>query len=312
MLKGYGLTGAAGLASGLVFLSIVDGGSLGVLLIYLVPLPLMMVGLSLGLLHALAASALAAVVVGVGSGGSAVPSFAVLAVLPSLVLVRQALLRRWHLETGDVDWYPPGKLLAWLTGTAVGLLLLGAAILASQGLTIEELVGRHVQEFVETMAQSVPAEMRDALIRIWTALMPAMACCAWLTIAAVNGALAQWTVTRAEMGLRPTPAYGDIVLPLWVAGALAATTAVGLLAQGNLGYVARNVAVVLLWPHVFVGLAEVHTRLKGRPNGALLLALFYVVFVALFQWALFAVAGLGLVRHWTRPRRRDATGQEEK
>jgi len=311
MFKGYGLTGVAGLASGLVFLSVIGGGTLGVLLIYLVPLPLMMVGLSLGLLYAVAASVLAAAVVGVVTV-QAVPSFALVAVLPSLILVRQALLRRWHLESGDIDWYPPGKVLAWLTGVAVGLLLLGAGVLASQGLNIEELIGRHVLEFLDKMPQSAPEEMRSALIALWTALMPAMACCAWLVIAVLNGVLAQWTVVKAERGIRPTPAYGDIVLPIWVAGALAVAAAIGFLAKGDLGYVARNVAVVLLLPHLFVGLAEVHRLLRNRPGGAVLLALFYAVFIALFQWALFAVAGLGLVRHWTRPRRRDAGGQEEK
>ncbi|HVI52135.1 MAG TPA: hypothetical protein VM661_13055 [Candidatus Sulfotelmatobacter sp.] len=311
MFKGYGLTGVAGLASGLVFLSAIGGGALGIPLIHLVPLPLMMVGLSAGFLHALAASVLAAVVVALVTV-HAVPSFAVVAVLPSLLLVRQALLRRWHLETGDIDWYPPGKVLLWLTGAAVGLLLLGAAVLASQGLNIEELVGRHVLEFVNKMPVAAPAEVRDALIGLWSAIMPAMACCVWLTIAALNGVLAQWTAAKAGTAIRATPTYGDIVLPVWVAGVLAVAAAIGFLAKGDLGYVARNVAIVLLWPHLFVGVAEIHRLLKDRPNRLVLLTLFYVVFVVLFQWALFAVAGLGLVRHWTRPRRRDAGGQEEK
>lgn len=311
MFKGYGLTGVAGLASGLVFLSAIDGGALGVPLIHLVPLPLMMVGLCLGFLQALAASALAAAVVGAVTV-QGIPGFAVVAALPSLLLVFQALWRRRTAEDGDIEWASPGRVLIWLTGAAVGLLLLGAAVLASQGVKIEGLVGRHVLEFINQMPVAAPTEMRDALTELWTAIMPALACCVWLLIATLNGVLAQWTVAKAGTALRPTPVYSDVVLPVWLAGALLVAAAIGFLAKGDLGYVARNVAIVLLWPHLFVGLAEIHRRMRDKPNGALWLTLFYVVFVLLFQWALFAVAGLGLVRHWTRPRRRDAGGQEEK
>jgi len=63
MSKGLGLSVAAGLASGLIFLSVLTGESLGILLIYLTPLPLAMVGLSFGLSAAAIASGVSLVTV---------------------------------------------------------------------------------------------------------------------------------------------------------------------------------------------------------------------------------------------------------
>ncbi|HLN24453.1 MAG TPA: DUF2232 domain-containing protein [Patescibacteria group bacterium] len=310
MSKGLGLSVAAGLASGLIFLSVLTGESLGILLIYLTPLPLAMVGLSFGLSAAAIASGVSLVTVALVSV-SAVPSFAVISMVPALVLVRQALLWRQN-EDGTLEWYPPGLILAWLTGIAVGLLAAGTAFVSAQGLGIEETLRQHVAGFVTEMAPNAPVEMRDGLIALWSALMPAMAACAWLIIAVLNGVLAQATVTKAGHARRPTPPYGSLELPGWIAVALGAAVLLGLLADGDIGYVARNMAVVLLWPYVFVGLTVVHQALRGRRNAGILFAVFYTAVFALFGWALVAIAGLGLVRHWTRLRRHKAGGGQEK
>ncbi len=326
MFKGFGLTGAAGLASGVVFLSVISGGALGILLIYLVPLPLMLIGLSAGPLQAVLAAALAAMVVAGTGMLHAVPSFIMVAAAPALILVAAALRRRQTIvEDGEgrapavvIDqWSSPGSVLATLTVCAVALMLAGAAIMAARGIDIQGLMHKHVADFLDQvtkgpMAAEAPPGMRDTLIGLWTALMPALACCAWLVIAVVNGVAAQWIVVKAERARRPTPSYLDMLLPWWVAAALAVAAGVGFLAPGNAGYVARNAAVVMVLPYTFCGLAVVHQMLRRTPARRLWLGLFYVSFVVLFQWALFAVAGLGLVRHWTRPRRQDARGQEEK
>jgi len=310
MSKGLGLSVAAGLASGLIFLSVLTGEALGVLLIYLTPLPLVMVGLSFGLSATVIASMVSLLAVAMVAVDAA-PSVAVISVVPALVLVRQALLWRQN-EDGTLEWYPPGLLLAWLTGIAAGLLVVGTAFVSARGLGVEETVRQHVVSFVAEMAPNAPAEMRDGLIALWSALLPAMTACAWIIIAVLNGVLAQGMVVKAGHARRPTPPYGSLELPGWMPVALGAAVVLGLLAGGDLGYVARNMAVALLWPYVFVGLTVVHQALRGRRNAGFLFALFYTAVFALFGWALVAIAGLGLVRHWTRLRRHKAGGGQEK
>ena len=312
MARGIGLAAAAGLVSALVYLSVLSGGLLGVVLAYLTPLPLVLVGLSRGLrdLFIAAAAGLAVVALAVPA---AAPAFAVVTVVPALIVVRQALLCR-QLPGGAIEWYPPGLLVTWL-GLAAAALLVAVAVLAGSPDTgIEAVIRGSVSRFIDDVAPGIPSDSRELAVKWWTALFPAMLGGAWIMMAALNGVLGQWTVTRAGHALRPTPAYSGLDLPTWllVPLAAAAAAAVGAGAGGDTGYLGRNLAAVLLWPYVFAGLALVHRTLAGQPRRGLLLALFYVTFFAMSGWAWLAVAGLGLVSHWIRPRPRDSgAGQEE-
>jgi hypothetical protein len=311
MSKDLGLSVVAGLASALVFLSVLTGGGLGVVLAYLMPLPLVMIGFSWGFKRLLLGSGLALAVV-LGAAPSAVPVFATAALLPAVILV--CLTRQYRVTTaGGVDWYPPGSLLAWLAVVAVGLMILGTSLVTAEGAGFEDEARHMITQLLDQVAPLTPPEVRDGAITIWSALFPAMLGSAWLIMAVLNGLLAQWTVAKAGHALRPTPDYTTLELPLWTLAALVSAGVLGLTAGGNVGYLGRNAALVLMWPQMFAGLAMVHQALRRRPNAGMLLAFFYVVFFVMFGWAQVAVAGLGLVRHWTRLRRRQVvSSQEEK
>jgi hypothetical protein len=240
------------------------------------------------------------------------PLFVSIALLPAIILV---CLARQHRATtrGGIDWYPPGTVLAWLAVAAVGLMILGASLATGHGAGFEDEARRIVTQLLDQIAPLTPVEIRDGAITLWSALLPAMLASAWLVMAVANGMAAQWTVAKAGHALRPTPAYVTLELPLWMLAALVGAVIVGLTAEGNVGYLGRNAAVVLMWPQMFAGLAVVHQALRRRPNAGMMLAFFYVAFFVMFGWAQVAVAGLGLVRHWTRLRRQEVeSSQEEK
>jgi hypothetical protein len=309
MFKDLGLSVVAGLASALVFLSVLTGGGWGAVLAYVMPLPLVMIGFSWGFGRALLGCGLALAVVLVAAP-SAIPVFATVTLLPTLILVH--LARQYRLTPGgDIDWYPPGSLLAWLAAAAVGLMILGTSLSSGQGVSFEDETRHYITELVDQFAPLTPTEVRDAAIALWSAMFPAMLGNAWLIMAVANGVLAQWTVAKAGHSLRPTPAYVTAELPLWALAALVSAAVLGLTAGGNIGYLGRNAAVILMVPQVFVGLTVVHQALRRRPNTGMMLVIFYVAFFVMFSWALVAVAGLGLVRHWTRLRRRDVEGSQE-
>lgn len=309
MPKTLGLTIIAGAASALVYLSVLTGGGLGAVLAYLMPLPLVMVGFSWGFGWTLLGSGLSLAVIA-AMAPTAAPVFAAAGLLPAVILVRLAAQYRLP-PRGGVDWYPPGSLLAWLAVTSVGLMIVGTSLIMGTGNGFEEEARRYVTQLLEQMGPLTPVEVRDSAVALWSALFPAMLGSAWLIMAVLNGMLAQWTVEKAGHALRPTPAYSALELPLWTVVALAGAAILGLTAGGNIGYLGRNAAVVLMWPQMFVGLAVVHQTLRRRSNAGMLLAFFYVAFFVLFGWAQVAVAGLGLVRHWTRLRRRHVVGSQE-
>ncbi len=299
MSKQLGLAAIAGLTSAIIFLLV--GHALPPL-IYLAPFPLFLAGLGLGLAAAMVAAlvGLAGVIV-VGGGTLALP-YGVAAVVAPLLVVRQAMLRRTD-GAGRTEWYPPGLVLGWLTAVAVGGLAAAAWLLPAHPEGLEGLVREQVIAGLEALGVVEPS-VRDTLLALWVPFLPAMLGAAWIVVSVVNAVAAQWLLVRTGRNLRPSPAYQAVSVQDWVAGALVAAVMTAALAEGSLAYLALNLAAVLLVPFVFQGLAWVHGAARRRPNSGLLLALFYGVFFLMFGWAVVAVAGLGLVRHWTKLRRR--------
>jgi len=87
----------------------------------------------------------------------------------------------------------------------------------------------------------------------------------------------------------------------------------GWLLPGDIGYAARNAALVLAAPYLVQGLTVIHkaARSTRRPRGWL--TAFYVVFLFASGLAVVAMIGLGLVDNLTRLRshRSGARRQEE-
>lgn len=308
--KELGLSLFAGILSSLMFLSLLEGGVTAFLFSYLAPLPLLAAGLALGVMAAVLGSAAGLAVALFVAGPVIAPAFAIAVALPVLVVVWKALLWRQSPE-GAVDWYPPGLLLGWLTVLALGLLVAGAAVAPPHEAGLEGVIRDHLGELVRVVAPGVPADVQAAAVAVWVPLFPAMAAVSWLVMAIANAAAAQWLVTRLGRAIRPAPAYSDLDMPDWLLPVLAVSAGVAVLGQGGAAYLAGNAAMVTAVPYVLLGLAGVHGALRRRPNGGMLLALFYGVFFVAFGWAVIVVAGLGLVRHWSRLRRRYVGGGQE-
>lgn len=310
MNRQLGLALAAGLLSALMFLSLAKGIALGAVLSYAAPLPLMMAGLALGTKALIAAGLAAALAVAAVAGGFSALPFAVVAVLPALVVSNRALLWR-NGHDGSVHWYPPGLVLAWLTAAGLALMLCGSALLAGSPDGIEGSVTKLLANALDLMAAQLPADQRAKVVGWWTPLFPAMVIGSWLIMAAVNACGAQGLLARLGHSRRPSPAYRELWLPDWPAAGLVVTAILAVLVGGDVGYVAASAAAVLLIPFVFLGLAGIHRWVGTRPNAGMLLAATYGLLILAFGWAAVAVAGLGLVRFWTMRFRRPSGGGME-
>lgn len=311
MSKDLGLSVGAGLASALLFLSVLAGVAPGFLFTYVAPLPLMAVGLRSGLTAAVIGG-----IAGIGgtilvTGGMSAPAYFVAVVLPSLVVVRQSLLSRTNAD-GSVEWYPPGLLLSWLTMAAMGLIGVAALFAPEHPDGLEGLMRATLESALAVLSPGSADEIKTAMLDIWTPVFPALVAGSWLLMAVVNAVLAQWALNRFGQARRPVPAYRALELPDWMAVALVAAVAAGTLGgDGSIGFLGRNLAVLVMVPYVFLGLTLVHDTAGKRPNARAFLAMFYVAFVFAFGWLVIAVAGLGLVRHWYRLRRRMGGGSQE-
>ncbi|CAX26546.1 conserved protein of unknown function; putative membrane protein [Methylorubrum extorquens DM4] len=129
MTKDIPVGAGAGLVAALLFGVLLKATTLSILLYLLAPLPILIVGL--GWSHR---AALAAVV----SGGLALAlfispylglAFAAYLAIPAWWLAYLALLGRPNAD-GTIEWYPTGRLLAWVAGTAA-LAFIAIAVIAS-------------------------------------------------------------------------------------------------------------------------------------------------------------------------------------
>ena len=302
-----------GVLSALLYLSVVTGGMGALILAYLAPLPLLMVGLGHGLRSFAVAATAAIAVVGLLGG----PLFALTYGLANgavvAVIVRQSLLAR-NGPDGSLEWYPPGLLLVVLTGLGLAGLLVSALLTLGNPAGLEGAARQFlVIGFGDAAAGTGDAESAMAqVIDSFAQVFPGMVVVSWLTMAIVNAALAQGVLMRFGRNLRPAMRVAEVELPHWAPMPLAVAGVLALVGgDGQLSYLALNVAIVLLVPFFFAGLAVVHAFAGGRQARTLLLVVFYF-FLLVSGWPIALVIGLGVIEQWAGLRRRFArTGPDQ-
>ncbi len=113
LLAGIG----AGLVSALLFAVVITGSPLGLLLSQLAPLPVFVAALGWNHRAGLAAAVSGGAVLGLALALPAGLAFAIGIALPAWIVAYMSLLGRQD-ERGEMEWYPLGRLMLWMVGTA--------------------------------------------------------------------------------------------------------------------------------------------------------------------------------------------------
>ncbi|HEX9769456.1 MAG TPA: DUF2232 domain-containing protein [Kiloniellales bacterium] len=329
MSKATGLVLLYGLASALPLL-IAFSVPNGVLFMLLVPLPLFLSGLSMGLAAVTLSTATACLALSLMIAAAAMRMSGSLALaladgagmfigtgitlgVPVIVLVRQALFNR-TAQDGSVEWYPAGLLVTWLTGA--GLFLLAFTLVSllwfASGPSLEAIFASQLSDALRLVLPTVEdAHLQEAAAAAARYGL-GIGLDSWLMVIAANGILAQGVLGRFGRNLRPAPDITQLDLPTWLGLALAAAVLVAWLAPGDVGFLALSLAIVLVVPFFFAGLAVVHAACRHRGSRAIMLIIFYLILV-LFFWPATLVAGLGLLDQTIGLRRRllAAAGKQE-
>ncbi|MCC7186947.1 MAG: DUF2232 domain-containing protein [Acidobacteria bacterium] len=297
------LAAGGGLTSALLFLAVVKGQAGGVLLGYLAPMPLFLVGLALGAAPAAGAAALGTLFAAAMVNPKAGFVFALVVAAPVVLIVAQAL--RWRPdEAGQPVWYPAGRLLAWIGAVGVGGLALGMVLATDGGADLESQVRRFVELGVNVMAPDLPEPMRAELVAMQTPLFPAGAAVGAMLMLIANGLAAEGLLERTGRAKRGPLDLAGLVLPMSSLGLLVGLTVAAVVMDEGWRYGARNLAVVAAVPFFFQGLGVVHVLARRLANPKLVLSGFYVAMVPFFALAALAVAALGVVECWAGLRQR--------
>ncbi|MEW6643123.1 MAG: DUF2232 domain-containing protein [Pseudomonadota bacterium] len=300
---------AAGCASALMFVSIVSGALISLVLFYLAPLPLMVAALGWGAASALVGGIAASLLIGIVLGLPYMVAFAVTIALPAWWLGHLALLARPAEAAAAngaqpaLDWYPPGRLLAWMAAfasltTITALLSLGfdaASITDSLKSGLTRLLG---------MREGGPDADTEKVVAVFAAIAPVAATMVALATLVLNLWLAG-KITRTSGRLpRPWPALQALELPPMTLVALAVALALCFLG-GLLAMIAQIVTAALVMAYAFTGFAVLHTLTRSTAMRGLWLGSTYAA-VVVFGWPLVVVALLGIADELIGFRRRKA------
>lgn len=261
---------------------------------FISPLPVLWLGLGNGFTSAYVASGFAALIVLLAKMLGA--PFNVLAflqqVLLILVLVRFSLLSR-SAESGT-EWYPMGRVLAYLVGISAGTGLVAAYFNLGHVPSDEEL--RLVaKQFANTTSTE---EQFYGVLQTMKPLLYGISANVMLVLVILNGILAQRLLGSKQQHIRPSETFQPVSLPVYYLWGLVGAAVIFVLSWGNA--VGMNLLIVLCTGLVITGLSFIHEIHRLYKLSTISLVVFYVVMV-LLGWLIVLVALLGLVEPWLRP-----------
>ena len=338
MGKDIGLGVGAGLVAALLFSVLLKASALAILLYLLAPLPILIVGLGWSHRAGLAAVASGALALALLVSPYLGLAFAAYLALPAWWLAYLAMLGRPGPD-GTLEWYPTGRLLAWVAGTAA-LAFVAIAVIASPDYDtfrtqLTEMSRRVVQMQIQRGRLPAPAPGKAADADAATAETPKADAPKTDTPASsddltgeVADALATLAPALAAQGFavlltfylwaaarivqisgrlpRPWPDIPATAMPRAVLLVLAGAFALAL-APGFVGVLGVALMGALSAAFALQGLAAFHDRSRGRPGRlGLLVGLYVVLFLtqglAMLALVLFGIADTALDRRRSQPR----------
>lgn len=284
-----------GCLAALASLAALTGSPWTLLVTYLAPLPIFLLGLGLGPGVAAAGGICGVIVVGLLAGPVAAMLFWVVDVMPAWLVVGQ-VLRRQPLSDGE-KWFPLGSVAGWLAIMVAGgfLATAGGATLWADG--IRDLVTGELEAALDAMMPSAEESARERMVEALSALFPAAAGISWLLMIVINGLLAQGILLRTARALRPALWLERFQVPEGVSWLMVSAAAMALADDGDLGYTARNGVLILGMPFFFAGLVLVHDWARRMAFSTVVLAAFYFILMV-SGWPALLVAGWGMVDQW--------------
>ena len=293
---------AAGCASALMFASMISGALISLLLFYLAPLPLMVAAIGWGSLSAIIGGIGAAIGLGAIFGLPHGIAFVVMVALPAWWLGHLALLGR-PVTNGtssgngalpvapDLEWYPIGSILLWLSGFATLITVAALLSLGPDFASVTDALRRGwllILSRRDAAATGGTEQLVDALVTI----TPAAAAMGFMIMLSLNLWLAAKIAATSGRLHRPWPDLKNTALPpvtlvlLFIAIAFC-------FVGGLLAILALIVATALIMAYAFTGFAVLHTLTLALKNRAIWLSCAYTV-VIVFSWPVLVIAALGL------------------
>jgi hypothetical protein len=292
----------SGLASALLFAVVVTGSSLGILLSYVAPLPVLIGALGWNHRSGLVAIATGGLATAFAFRPEAGIAFVIGSALPAWWLAYLALLGRPN-PAGSLEWYPLGRLLLWVAASAAVITFVGVLALGSWDYGTYRDVLRSTIESVIRIQLRTPADTplppafggvpREQFIDALVGGVPFLAATAFALVLTLNLWIAAKVVAVSQRLPRPWPVIAATRMPASALLLLAAVVLTSFV-PGLVGVLSIAFAGGLLMAFALQGLALLHHVSRGRPGrtGLLVGAYILLAFIAHTFLPLLALAGI--------------------
>lgn len=291
---------AAGLMAAALFASAALGGGPARAVFALVAsLPIATLGLARGYVAASIAGVSGALALALGLSPHLALAFALTQALPLVVLVYLAGLSRVG-DAGQLEWYPPGRIVVWSAALAT---VVAAGVLVLLGTDMDS-IKTAVRAFVEAFAaqqlqeisggRALTPQQMDDLTEIALALLPAAMGISVMGTLLVNLWVGGRIARAANVLERPWPDLATTTFPRGTPLLLAAAT-LGTFMSGMPGLFFSALFGAMFLAYVLLGLAVIHYVTRGHPWRTLALWGIYGGLIVFNTVASLLVAILGLV-----------------
>ncbi len=271
----------AGLVSALLTAVIVKATPLAAALYLLAPIPVLIV--SLGWNHR--SGLVAAIVGGLAIGFFVSPlsglGFAVVTALPAWWLAYLALLGR-PARDGTMEWYPVGRLLAWIAATAA-LTIVAAGLISTGGdydafhQNAREIAEAFVtMQFPQTGQEGLDADTKEQLIELFARVTPFLSAQGFTAVLALYLWAAARIVSVSKRLPRPWPPLPELAMPRVISLVLVAAIALAAV-DGFIGVLGSALAGALFMAFALQGLAAIHDRTRGNAARPFILTGLYLL-----------------------------------
>lgn len=273
----------AGLVSALLIAVLGQGTALALLLFLLAPVPILIASLGWNHRAGLVAAAVGGLAIAVFSGPQEGFGFVLGTAMPAWWLGYLALLGRTDAN-GVVEWYPLGRLLAWIAGTAALTLL--AASLVSTG--SYERFQQNSREIAELFLRAQTGTPRGApipnigdvpasvMIERFANAAPIFAAQGFALILTFYIWVGAKIVSVSGRLPRPWPSIPEAAMPRIVLGVLAASVLLANL-TGFVSVFGLALSGALTIAFALQGLCAIHDLSRGRAGRMAILVVTYLL-----------------------------------
>jgi len=163
---------------------------------------------------------------------------------------------------------------------------------------------RLLTEMVKASGNTAQMSQAAETLKASVSLLPGAAGWNWCLRAIASAVLAGVALRRLGYAMDFRPAYREVALPVWFVAVFWATVVIGWLVTGDIGFVAKNAAMILCLPLLLQGLAVVHVGIGRLENAGFWLVGFYVLALLTLALSSAVLVGLGVVEHFLKLRSR--------